>query len=317
VSIVPDVVPAKGRLRKSTRPKRLKMDRMRRREAMYFYLFVSPFFIGFLFLTIGPILGSLLLSFTRWNMFLPPQWVGLQNFSQVLSGNSLFWTALGNTGYYALISVPLGIILALFIAVLLNQNIVLRRWFRAAFYLPSTIPTVAVVLLWLWLLAPAGLFNEFIGLFGIKGPAWFVDPSWVKPGLILMGLWGAGGGTVLFLAGMQGIPPYLYEASALDGAGPIRQFFTVTIPMLSPIILFNVVNGLIGSFQVFTQVYILGTNNADLMMVPYLFQEAFDYFNMGYASAIAWCLFVIIIAITMVVLRWSAVYVYYEGEVRR
>lgn len=317
MSVVTDLGPEKRPKTPPIKRRRHKMDPMRRREAWQFYLFISPFFIGFIFLTLGPILASLFLSFTNWNMFLPPQWVGLQNYSELLSGNSQFWLALENTIYYAGISVPLGIALSLFLSVLLNQATFLKRWFRAAFYLPSTLPTVAVTLLWLWLLAPAGLFNEFLGLFGIHGPAWFVDPSWFKPGLILMALWGAGAGTVLFLAGMQGIPSYLYEATALDGAGPTRQFFTITLPMLSPILLFNLVNGIIGGFQVFTQIYILGTNNADLMMVPYLFQEAFENFNMGFASALAWLLFIIIISLTLVVLRWSALYVYYEGELRK
>lgn len=289
----------------------------RGREALAFYLFLTPFFIGFLVFTIGPILASLGLSFTHWNMFTPAHWVGLSNYQTLLTNDNTFWIALWNTVYYSFISIPLGILLALVLAVLLNQRIIFRRWFRAAFYLPSTIPVVASVMLWMWLLAPAGLFNEVLAVFGIKGPAWFVDPVWFKPGLILMALWGAGGGTVLFLAGLQGIPAYLYEASALEGASKIRQFFTITIPMLSPIILFNLVMGIIGGFQVFTQVYIVGMNNGDLMLEPYLFQTAFQNFDMGYASALAWIMFIIIIALTLVVLKWSAAWVYYEGEVRQ
>ena len=299
------------------RKTRVRMGPTRRREALAFYLFVTPFFIGFLVFSVGPIVASMVLSFTHWNMFTPIEFVGVHNYRELLTNDPEFWIALENTAYYAIVSVPLGILLSFALAVLLNQRIVLRRFFRAAFYLPSTIPVVAVVLLWSWLLVPSGLINEMLAIVGIKGPAWFVDPAWMKPGLILMALWGAGGGTVLFLAGLQGIPSYLYEASALDGATPLRQFFSISVPMLSPIILFNLVNGIIGGFQVFTQVYILGVNNADLMLVPYLFQNAFQNFDMGYASALAWILFLIIIALTLVVLRWSTVWVYYEGEVRR
>lgn len=287
------------------------------KEAFAFYGFISPWLVGFLLLSIGPIIASMLLSLTNWDIFQPPQWIGLQNYREVLTSTPMFWTALWNTAYYALITVPLGILISLVLAVLLNQQIVLRRWFRAAFYLPSTLPTVAVVMLWMWLLAPAGLINEALGFLGIKGPAWFVDPLWMKPGLILMALWGAGGGTVLFLAGLQGVPTYLYEAASLDGASRFHTFISVTLPMLSPIILFNLVNGIIGAMQVFTQVYMVGTNNATVMMVPYLFQEAFQNFNMGFASAIAWLLFIIIMALTLVILRWSSVWVYYEGEVKQ
>lgn len=300
-------------LQSGRKPRRISA---RGREAIAFYLFIAPFFIGFLVFGIGPILTSLGLSFTRWNMFTPAQWVGFSNYKYLLTSDNTFWIALWNTLYYALISIPLGILLSLILAVMLNQRIILRRWFRAAFYLPSTIPAVAGVMLWMWLLAPAGLFNEVLSIFGIKGPAWFVDPVWFKPGLILMSLWGAGGGTVLFLAGLQGIPAYLYEASAIEGATKIRQFFTITIPMLSPIILFNLVMGIIGGFQVFTQVYIVGINNADVMLEPYLFETAFQNFDMGYASALAWVMFLMIIALTVVVLKWSAAWVYYEGEVR-
>jgi len=293
-----------------------KGGRLARQEERAFYLFLTPWMIGFLVFTLGPILASLYLSFTSWNMFQPPKFIGLENFKVLLSHNSMFWTALWNTCYYAFIMVPLSILIALIVAVLLNQRIMARRWFRTAYYLPSTLPIVSVVLLWSWLLAPSGIVNEGLAVFGIHGPAWFVNPNWMKPGLIIMGLWGAGAGAVLFLAGLQGIPRHLYEASALDGASSFKQFVRITIPMLSPIILFNLVNGIIGSMQVFTQVYIVGTNNSTIMMIPYLFQQAFDYFNMGFASAIAWVFFVIIIGLTLVVLKWSTSWVYYEGVIR-
>jgi multiple sugar transport system permease protein len=289
----------------------------RRRESLAFFAFITPWLVGLIGLTLGPIFASLYLSFTDWNLFQPPHWVGLANYKTLLTKTPLFWEALWNTAYYAVISVPLGILIALVLAVLLNQRVVLRRWFRTAFYLPSTIPVVAVVMLWSWLLAPSGLFNEFLGLFGIHGPAWLIDNAWIKPGLIIMSLWGAGGGTVLFLAGLRGIPSYLYEAAELDGARSWSKFWRITLPQLSPIILFNLINGIIGAMQVFTQVYIIGENNASTMMVPYLFKEAFQYYQMGMASAIAWLLFIIIIVLTLIILKWSSVWVYYEGEVRK
>lgn len=296
---------------------RTKKSKLRRQETIAFYSFISPWVVGFLVFTIGPILASLVLSFTNWDIFQAPKFVGIQNYHNLLINTPLFWTALGNTAYYALITVPLGIILALILAVLLNQQLIARRWWRTAFYLPSTLPIVSVVLLWSWLLAPSGMVNEVLGWIGIHGPAWFVNPSWEKPGLILMSLWGAGGGTILFLAGLQGIPRYLYEASSLDGASAWHKFSRITVPMLSPIILFNLVTGIIGAMQVFTQVYIIGANNSTLMMVPFLFQEAFQDYNMGFASALAWVLFLLIILLTLFVLRWSSAWIYYEGEIRQ
>jgi multiple sugar transport system permease protein len=290
----------------------------RKRETIAFYLFMLPWIVGVVFLYAVPLVASLVLSFTNWDLFQPPQWVGLRNYTNLLTGEgSSFWLALRNTAYYALILVPLNLVLSVLFALLLNQPIILRRWFRTAFYLPSTIPVVAVVMLWSWLLAPSGVFNSILGKGGIDGPAWLVDPDWVKDGLIIMGVWQLGGGVVLFLAALQSIPRYLYEATMLDGAGTWRQFRTITVPMLSPIILFNLVNGIIGALQVFTQVYVVtqGHNAGALMMVPFLYDNAFEFNKMGYASAIAVLFFVMIMLLTLIVLRWSRRWVYYEGEV--
>jgi multiple sugar transport system permease protein len=225
---------------------------------------------------------------------------------------------MGNTAYYALILVPLNLVLSLLFAMLLNQPVIFRRWFRTAFYLPSTIPIVAVVMLWSWLLAPSGLINVVLSWFGIHGPAWLVDPAWVKDGLIIMGVWQLGSGVVLFLAGLQGIPRHLYEAAMIEGAGPLRQLWSITLPMLTPIILFNLINGLIGALQVFTQVYIVtqDQNTGALMLVPYLYDNAFQFLKMGYASAIASLFFVMVIALTLVILKWSNRWVYYESELQ-
>lgn len=292
-----------------------------RKETLAFYAFMSPWIVGIIVFFGIPLLATFILSFTNWDLFQPPQWVGLHNYSDLLFGKtSQFWLVLRNTAYYAFILVPLNVLLSLGVAMLLNQPIAARRWFRTAFYLPSTIPLVAVVMLWSWLLAPSGILNEILSWFGIQGPAWLVDPGSVKNGLIIMGVWQLGGGVVLFLAGLQNIPRYLYEATMLDGAGPVRRFFAITLPMLSPIILFNFVSGIITSLQVFTQVFVISQqseNTGDLMMVPYLYSNAFQYQRMGYASAIAFVFFLIVIALTAIILKFARRWVYYEAEVSR
>nr|WP_243847312.1 sugar ABC transporter permease [Microbacterium ulmi] len=270
------------------------------------------------FLFAIPLVATFLLSFTDWNLFQPPEWVGLDNYTDLLfTPGSAFWLAFWNTAYYAVILVPLNLALSIGFAVLLNQPLVLRRFFRTAFYLPSTIPIVAVVMLWSWLLAPSGIVNSILGTVGIDGPAWLVDPAWVKNGLIIMGVWQMGGGVVLFLAGLQGISPMLYEAATLDGAGAWRRFWSITIPMLSPIILFNLIIGVIGSLQVFAQVYIVtqGHNPGAVMLVPLVYSNAFEFGKMGDASAISVLFVLLILAVTAVILRWSRRWVYYEGEV--
>lgn len=291
-----------------------------RRETLAFYGFMSPWIVGMILFLAVPLLATFILSFTNWDLFQPPQWIGLQNYYNLLfSATSQFWLALRNTAYYAFILVPLNLILSLAFAMLLHQPIILRRWFRTAFYLPSTIPVIAVVMLWSWLLAPSGMINEVLSWFGIHGPAWLVDPASVKNGLIIMGAWGMGGGVVLFLAGLQNIPRYLYEATMLDGAGAVRRFVSITLPMLSPIILFNLISGIIASLQVFTQVFVISQqseNTGDLMIVPYLYDNAFQYQRMGYASAIAWVFFLMVITLTLVILKFSRRWVYYEGATR-
>ncbi|NNH03036.1 sugar ABC transporter permease [Microbacterium ulmi] len=291
---------------------------LRTRETTAFYLFMSPWLVGMVFLFAIPLVATFLLSFTDWNLFQPPEWVGLDNYTDLLfTPGSAFWLAFWNTAYYAVILVPLNLALSIGFAVLLNQPLVLRRFFRTAFYLPSTIPIVAVVMLWSWLLAPSGIVNSILGTVGIDGPAWLVDPAWVKNGLIIMGVWQMGGGVVLFLAGLQGISPMLYEAATLDGAGAWRRFWSITIPMLSPIILFNLIIGVIGSLQVFAQVYIVtqGHNPGAVMLVPLVYSNAFEFGKMGDASAISVLFVLLILAVTAVILRWSRRWVYYEGEV--
>jgi len=294
---------------------------MKKREALWFYIMISPWVFGFLIFTLGPMVYSLYLSLTNWDLYSSPQFIGLKNYVDLFTKDRIFWKTVGNTFYYGLISMFLGMAASLWIANLLNKPLKGMRTYRTLLYIPATVPVVASSLLFIRLLAPdAGLVNQFLALFGIDGPPWLLSPDWVKPALILMSLWGVGGGVTLLLAGMKGIPAEFYEAAAIDGASSRQQFFRITLPMLSPVIFFNLVMGLIGSLQTFTEVYIVtggGPNNASKMIVPYLFDNAFRWYKMGYASAIAWVLFAIALMFTALVFRSSNLWVYYESEVKK
>ena len=301
--------------------------RMRRHELLLGYAYISPWLIGFLLLTAGPMIVSLYLSGTSWTMLTPPAPVGFANYATVLTDDPLFAVSLRNTLYYVLLSVPLGIMVSLGLALLLDQKVKGVGLFRTAFFLPSITNMVAVSMLWLWVFNPEyGLLNALLGLFGIQGPLWLQSEAWAKPSLILMSLWGVGGTMMVFLAALQGIPQDLYEAAELDGAGSGRRFLHITLPMISPAMLFNLVVGIIGSFQVFTQAYVMtgtaqpgsegGPNNATLFVVIYLYKKAFQEFRMGYASALAWVLFFIILAATIFQMRMAKRWVHYEGGER-
>jgi multiple sugar transport system permease protein len=295
------------------------MSKLRRREAMWFYLFASPWIIGFVVFLLGPMIASIYISLTDWDSFTPPKWVGLENYTRLLTDDPVFWKALWNTFYYAAVSVPLGLVIGLWLANLLNKQVRARKVFRTLIYLPTLVPLVATAMIFKMVLAPSGPLNDVLGWFGIPGPSWLLEAIWVKPALVLLSVWGAGGATVLLLAAMKGIPRELYEAAEVDGAGPVRQFWSITIPQLTPIIFFNLVMGLIGAFQVFSQVYILtkgGPNNASQTMVPLLFDEAFSFYHMGYASAISWLLFAVILVFTLLAFRTARRWVFYETEVK-
>lgn len=296
-------------------------QKLLRREAIYGYLFASPWILGFLLFVIGPILVSLILSFCNYEILTPAQWVGWSNYKRLLNDDPIFWKSLWNTVYYTCFGVPLGMVSALGFALLLNQKIRSIALFRTIYYLPSVVAGVAVFILWMWLFNPqTGLLNAFLGLFGIKGPSWIYDPVWSKPSLILMGLWTVGGGTLIYLAGLQGIPEQYYEAAQIDGAGNWKQFIHVTLPMLSPTIFFNLIMGVIGSFQVFTQAYVMtagGPVDSTRFYVFYLFQLAFQYFYMGYASAMAWLMFLLILILTLIQFKFASRWVYYEGSKAR
>jgi len=285
---------------------------------MWGYIMASPWLIGFVLLTVGPIIASAYFSLTEYSVLQPPQWVGLGNYIRLFTNDSRFGTVLYNTVYYTIFQVPLSIVLALVVAILLNQGLPGENIFRTIYYMPSVVSGVAMSMLWLWLFDPnLGLVNVVLGWFGVDGPLWLQDPHWSKPALILMSLWGIGPQMVIFLAGLQGVPPELYEAAEVDGAGWVNRIISITVPLITPTIFFNLVTGIIGSFQVFTSAYIMtggGPANASLFYVLYLYRNAFEYFKMGYASTLAWVLFVIVVIFTLAQFKLSSAWVYYEAE---
>lgn len=277
----------------------------------------SPWIIGFLCFTLGPFIASFYFGFTDYDAIHPPEWIGLGNYTRMFTGDKHFWLSFTNTAYYTVFAVPLRLLLALFIAVLLNQGLPGQNLLRTAYYMPSVVSGVAASMLWLWLFDPTiGLINTALGWFGIAGPAWLMDPHWSKPALVLMAMWGIGPQMVIFLAGLQGVPQELYEAAEVDGAGWLRRIRHITLPLITPSIFFNSVMGVIGSFQVFTAAYVMtagGPANSTLFYVLYLFWNAFSYFRMGYASALAWVLFLVIAVLTVFQFRFANRWVYYEA----
>lgn len=280
------------------------------------YAFIAPWLTGFALFTAGPMLFSLYLSFTSSNLLSTPRWIGLENYSRMFSEDPLFWVSLWNTAVFAVFSVPLSMALALALAVLLNRRMSGMALFRTGFFLPSVTNMVAVSVLWLWVFNPEfGLLNASLRYVGVEGPLWLQSEAWAKPALILMSLWTVGGMMIIFLAALQGVPRELHEAAELDGAGAWVRFRRITLPMISPSILFNLIMSLIGSFQVFTQAFVMtggaqpgsegGPENATLFFVLYLYKKAFQEFRMGYASALAWVLFLVVFLLTMLLLRAS------------
>jgi len=309
------------------------VGKLGRPEAVAGYLFASPWIVGFFLFTAGPILASIVFSFCDYDVLHPPRYVGLLNYKELLTVDFGFLSkAFYNAGYLAFFGIPLGMTTGLAIAMLLNTQVRGMSGYRTAYYMPSIVPVVASAVLWAWVLngdPNRGLVNAAwkatLGQwFGWAPPGWFGVPEWSKPGLILMGLWGAGGGMILWLAGLQGIPSHLYEAAELDGASGWAKFRHVTLPMLSPYIFFNLIMGTIHALQEFDRIYILGgvgagtssTGPGDSLLVPvmYLFNNAFTYFKMGYASALAWIIFIIILALTLIQLKLAPRWVHYEVE---
>lgn len=279
------------------------------------YLFIAPFILGFILWFLIPALTAVWLTLTDWNLISPPQFVGTKNITRLFD-DKLFWHSLKVTTNFTLIAVPLGLVLGFILALLMNSKVRGISFFRTIYYLPSIVPAVASAVLWAWILnTEFGLLNSVLRWFGLPKVAWLQDPEWALPALILMSLWAVGGSMVIYLAGLQGIPEVLYEAAKIDGAGRWAQLLNVTIPLMSPIIFFNLIIGIIGSFQVFTAGYLItngGPQNATLFYVLYLYRNGFQYLDMGYAAALAWVLFLIIMVLTLVVFRFVGRVVHYD-----
>ena len=290
---------------------------LKRREAIAFYLCISPWLIGFVFFVLGPMLASLAMSFTRWDLLRDPRFIGMANYTRLATDDPLFWQSLRVTVKYTLLYVPTELIGGLLLALLMNQPVRGITIYRTIYYLPSVLAGVAFVVVWMWLLHPeAGLVNAFLRIFGIQGPRWLTDPDTALYALWMMSIWGLGRTAIIYLAGLKDIPQSLYEAAAIDGAGTLRSFINITLPMLTPTIFFNLVLSVIATFQTFTSAFVAtngGPLDATLFYVLYIYRNAFQLFRMGYASALAWVLFVIILLLTMLIVRSARSWVYYGG----
>jgi multiple sugar transport system permease protein len=296
----------------------MKISPSRRREALLFYLCISPWLLGFLILTVGPMLYSLYISFTRWDLLTDPVWIGLENYLRKMPSDARFWQSLRVTVIYTAAYVPLELAGGLFLALMVRNQIRGIRFFRTIFYLPTVLAGVAFAVVWLWMLNPrGGLVNIALAQIGIVGPRWLLDPDWALTALLMMSFWGWGRAMVIYLAGLQGIPGELYESADIDGANVGYKFLHVTLPLLSPTIFFNLILSVIGTFQTFTNAFVAtngGPLDATLFFVLYLYKQAFELLNMGYASALAWVLFVVILALTLLILRTQRFWVFYAGE---
>jgi multiple sugar transport system permease protein len=299
------------------RPKRRISKQLR--DDLRAYLFVSPWIVSLLAFTAYPTLASFYFALTKYNIIEPPEWVGLDNFRRMFFEDPLFWTAVWNTAYYALISVPLSMLVALGLALLLSQNLRGMGVYRTIFYLPSLVPVIASTLLWMVLLNPqSGLINTALDAVGLPKLGWLRSADWSKPSIILMSLWtGTGGAMLIFLAGLKDVPVSLLDAAKIDGANGWQRLRYVTMPLLTPTIFFNLIMGIIGSFQVFGSVLVAGGNGAGplnslLMYMVLLYRNAFRSFEMGYASAMAMTLFVVLVLLTLAVVRSSDYWVHYE-----
>jgi multiple sugar transport system permease protein len=300
----------------------VKPTKYNRREAIAGYLFISPWIVGFLIFTAGTMIYSLVISFSDYNLatnVIRP--TGIDNYKELLE-NDRVTTSLKNTLFYAVLAVPLEVMFALFLAMLLDRVVRGAGFFRTVYYLPKMTPAVATASVFLLLLnGNTGAINQGLRAIGIDGPQWLIDPTWVKPSIVLMTLWGVSGTMVIFLAALKNVPRDLYEVAELDGAGPVRRFFSITLPMISGAMFFNVIILTIAAFQIFDQAYLLfwrDQNNTapqeSLFYAVYLFQQAFQQFNFGFAAAMAWLLFVILMIFTFLQVKIGNRFVYYEGE---
>lgn len=279
------------------------------------YAFISPWLIGFLCFTLGPFLASVFFSFTKYDIVSPPVWIGIANYKQLFAGDPVFWKAMGVTFKYAMVAIPLGIVTGVTLALLLNMDLKGISVYRTIFYVPSIVPVVATSVVFIWILNPqSGLVNSILLKFGVIGPNWLQDKTWALWSLVFMSLWGAGGSMIIYLASLKDIPLQLYEAAMIDGANAWKRTRHVTLPMMTPVIFFNLVMGTIGAFQYFTQAYVMtqgGPEDSTMFYSLYLFNRAWRYLDMGYASAMAWILFVVIMIFTAIIMKTQRKWVHY------
>jgi multiple sugar transport system permease protein len=292
---------------------------MRKKRAQVFgMLFAMPWLLGMLVFLAYPIISSLYYSFTSYSVLRPPIWIGLDNYKE-LAGDEVFRQSVANTLLFSMASVPLATAMAIALAMLLNSKVGGLAYYRTLFYIPSLVPTVALAVLWLWVFnGKHGILNEGLKSIGMPTPPWLTDPAWSKWTLVLISIWGCGNAMVIYLAGLQGVPQSLYEAAELDGASPARKTWSITLPMISPVIVFNVVMGIIGSMQAFALPYVMFPGGqparSTYFFSMYLYDNAFLYQRMGYASAMGWIMFLITLLLTFIALRSTRKLVHYEGQ---
>ena len=298
------------------------MKGISKKEAWAGYIFASPWLLGFFIFMAYPLIASIYFSFCDYSVLKAPVWVGLDNYQSILK-DDLFWTALKNTLLYAILALPAGMATAVILAMLLNAKVKGMAIYRTIFFIPSLVPQVSLAILWMWVLNGEHgvlnpVLNPILSIIGLKGPNWMGDPAWSKPALVVMGVWGVGNAMLIYLAGLQDVPVQLTEAADLDGANSWQKTKNVTIPMISPVILFNLIMGIIGTLQVFTVPYIMFPNgqpaHSTYFYTEYLYDNAFRYHKMGYASAMGWIMFIMILVLTVVSLRMSEKHVHYQGS---
>jgi len=294
----------------------LVLSKQERQKLRLGLAFISPWIVGFLFFTLYPIFSSLYYSFTDYGLFGSPTWVGIQNYVDLFTKDDKFFLSLYNTVFFFLLAMPASVVMAIFLAILLNSKLRGMTFFRSLFFLPTIVPAVASAALWMWILNPQwGLLNTSLRLVGVHGPPWLSTPDWAKPSLVLVALWTIGSEVIIYLAALQEIPRDYYEAALVDGANAIQRTRFITLPMITPVIFFHLVNGTIWAFQYFTEAYVMtggGPANATLFYALYLYRNAFTSLKMGYASAQAWILFIVVMIATLIIVRSSKGWVYYE-----
>lgn len=289
----------------------------RRKEALTGYLFAAPWLVGMVVFMLYPLCASVYYSFCDYSVLKPPMWIGIENYTE-LAHDEVFWKTVVNTAVYAAISLPAGMIVAMGLAMLLNSKVRGITFYRTVFFVPSLVPQVSLAVLWLWVLnGKSGVLNQALKVIHVTGPNWLGDPVWSKPSLVLLGVWGVGNAVLIYLASLQDVPQSLIEAADLDGASPWQKTVNVTIPMISPVILFNLIMGIIGTLQVFTVPYVMFPNGSPerstYFYAMYLYDNAFTFQKMGYASAMGWIMFLVILVLTMVSLKMSEKHVHYGG----